>query len=577
MSKKCYLACLLCFLFMAAMGQKRNLTFYILETTDVHGNYFPRDYINRTEGRGSLCRTAGYVDDLRMRKGADHVLLLDNGDILQGQPSAYYYNYVDTISEHVCAAVLNEMRYDAVGIGNHDIETGHSVYDRWVSQLEMPALGANVIDTDTEAPYWKPYTIIKKDGVRFAILGLVTPAIPQWLPEALWKGLRFDDMVETARKYMPEIKRQAAVVIGLFHSGVGEADAIGNGLENASLQVAKNVPGFDLILCGHDHRMALTQIVNTVGDTVMVMNAGPNATHLAQATIHLTKKNGHVGEKKIETTLIDITGREPDRMFIETFAKAQRDIENYVGRKIGTCEESLSVKSAFFGPSSFIDFIHRLQLDISGSDISFTAPLSLDAEIPAGDIHVSDMFNLYKYENRLCVMRLSGKEIRDWLEYSYDGWTVQMKSADDHMLRFAPEYINASERWQRLATPCYNFDSAAGLLYTVDLTKERGRKVIIERLADGRPFSEDSIYSVAVNSYRAEGGGGHVTEGAGIAPNDIARRIVWRSERDLRYYMMEKIAAAGTISPKTLNQWRFVPEDRVRKAALRDEAILYGN
>lgn len=567
--------CLLCLLSVDTMGQKKNITFYILETTDVHGNYFPRDYINRTAGMGSLSRVSGYVDDLRMRKGSDHVLLLDNGDILQGQPSAYYYNYVDTVSPHACASVLNYMQYDAVGIGNHDIETGHAVYDRWVSELEMPALGANVVDTETGKPYWKPYTIIKKDGVRFAILGLLTPAIPQWLPETLWHGLRFEDMTETARRYMPEMKQKADVVIGLFHSGVGDADATRSSLENATLQVAKNVPGFDLILCGHDHRMTLRQIVNTAGDTVMVMNAGPNATHLAEATLHLTKKNGHIKDKKWETTLIDLTGRESDKAFMETFHREQQIVEDYVDKKIGTCEASLSVRPSFFGPSPFIDFIHQLQLDISGADISFTAPLSLDAEIATGDIHVGDMFNLYKYENRLCVMRLSGKEIKDWLEYSYDGWIQQMQSSEDHMLRFDPENMYAKEKWQRLSTPCYNFDSAAGLLYKVDLTKRKGERVIIDRLADGRSFAEDSTYNVAVNTYRAEGGGGHVTKGAGINPNEMKRRIVWRSERDLRYYMMQCISKEKVISPKALNQWEFIPISWVQKATLTDRKILF--
>lgn len=558
-----------------ASGQKKTISFQIIETTDVHGNYFPYDFINRADGEGSLSRICGYVEDLRMRKGSEHVLLLDNGDILQGQPAAYYYNYIDTTDTHVCASILNFMRYDAACVGNHDVETGHAVYDRWAAQLEMPLLGANVINTETGSPYWKPYTIIKKDGIRFAVLGLLTPTIPNWLPKELWTGMDFDDMVSTAKMYMPEMQKQADVVIGLFHSGVGDADALGERIENASLQVARQVPGFDLILCGHDHRQALRKVANIKGDSVVVLNAGPNATHIAKATLTITKKGKHITSKAINAEIVDICGRQPDLTFLETFRREQNKITAFINAKIGTNDMVLSAKDAFFGPSPFVDFIHKMQLDISQADISFSAPLSLEAKIDSGDIHVSDMFNLYKYENKLCVMRLSGQEIKDYLEYSYAGWTNQMTSPRDHMLRFSKENIHAEDHWQRLETPSYNFDSAFGLLYDVDLTKPKGEKISITSLADGRPFSSDSTYSVAINSYRAGGGGDLLTDGAGIAHDSLEARIIWRSEYDLRYYLMQEIKKAGGIQVPSEKHWKFIPEAWVKETAPRDYKVLF--
>lgn len=556
-------------------SQTRRLTFQLIATTDVHGNYFPRDYINRTAGEGSLSRICGYVEEQRARYGSEHVVLLDAGDILQGQPTAYFYNYIDTTDTHVCASILNYMRYDVACIGNHDVETGHSVYDRWAAQLDMPLLGANVVTAATGKPYLKPYTLIKKDGVRFAVLGLLTPRIPDWLPETLWQGLAFEDMVTTARKYMPEMRRQADVVVGLFHSGMGSQEDTTRYAENATLQVVQSVPGFDLVFFGHDHREALRRVVNTAGDTVVILNPGANARRVAQATLHLAKRHGRVSSRQVEPTIVDICQRLPDVSFLDTFWREQDMVQRFADEEIATNPTPLSSRSAFFGPSPFVDYIHSLQLRLTHADISFAAPLSLDMEIPAGSVRVSDLFNLYKYENSLYVMRLTGREVKDYLEYSYSGWTNVMTTPADHLLRFDATKLNAPERWQRLEVSSYNFDSAAGLLYTVDLTKPRGEKVVISTLAEGRPFSPDSTYFVALNSYRAGGGGNLLTYGAGIPRDSLSSRIVWRSDRDLRHYMLEELRSQGVLRAEALKQWRFIPEEWAREAAQRDYKILF--
>lgn len=566
---------LLCSLLCLGAGaQKRSVKISVVETTDVHGNYLPYDFINAKEGTGSMARIAAYVNNLRTQKGDDHVVLIDNGDILQGQPSAYYYNYIDTTSAHLCAEVLNHMRYDAATVGNHDIETGHAVYDRWVSQCKMPMLGANVIRTKDETTYWKPYTIIERQGVRIAVLGMITPGIPMWLPENLWTGLRFDDLAETARKYMPEMRRKADVVIGLLHSGVGSDDATPKGAENAAVYVARTVPGFDVIFCGHDHRRANRVVVNTEGDSVIVLNPAAQAQAVAQADLTLTFKGKKLTGKAIAHNIVDITAETPAPAFMAHF-KAQNDrVKAFTSEVIGHNETELTTLPAFFGPSAFIDFIHQMQLSISGADISFTAPLAFDAAIPAGDLHVSDMFNLYRYENMLYVMELTGKEIKDYLEFSYAGWTQQMRSADDHLLLFRDDAASLSDAWQRLKTPSYNFDSAAGIRYTVDVTKPTGSKVSIESMADGQPFSESRTYRVAVNSYRGNGGGGLLTQGAGIAESELTKRIVWSTDKDLRYYLMQAIRKQGDINPQPLNLWKFIPEDWAAKAAVRDAKLL---
>ncbi|MBQ7540597.1 MAG: bifunctional metallophosphatase/5'-nucleotidase, partial [Bacteroidaceae bacterium] len=561
MNKSLFLSLLMSLLttFNANSQQKVSLRF--LCTSDVHGNYLPYDFIAGQPWEGGLSRVATFVQQQRETLGDDAVLLFDNGDILQGQPTSYYYNYMDTVSTHFCAAALNYLRYDVGTIGNHDIETGHPVYDRWTRQCNFPILAANAIDTRTEKPYWKPYTILERKGLRIAVIGMITPAIPQWLAEVLWSGLRFDDMVETAKHWVKVVKEteKPDLIIGLFHSGVGNPDHTGLLNEQATLQVAKNVPGFDLIFCGHDHREFHGDITNVEGRKVCVANTGPNGMNVAIGDIVYNKRKKVC--EKVEVSLADIRNITPHTEFVNHFVSQFRIVNRFTHEKIGHFDTGIDTKPAYFGPSAFVDFIHTLQLELSGADVSFAAPLSFDAAIPAGDIHVSEMFRLYRFENMLYVMKLSGKEIKDYLEFSYDGWVNTMKSADDNMLLMKENPKQYTEAWQRLVTPSYNFDSAAGLLYTVDLRKAKGQRVSIKSFADGRPFELDAIYRVALNSYRGNGGGNLLTKGAGIAPDRLKDRIVWSTEKDLRFYMIEAISQHGNVAPKTLNQWKFIPED----------------
>ena len=156
----------------------------------------------------------------------------------------------------------------------------------------------------------------------------------------------------------------------------------------------------------------------------------------------------------------------------------------------------------------------------------FAAPLSYDAEICKGDIFVNDMFNLYKYENMLYTMRLTGKEIRDALEMSYGLWTNRMKSPDDHILLLREKHREGATDRGSFKNFSFNFDSAVGIVYTVDVTKPDGEKVAILSMADGTPFDMDKMYKVAVNSYRGNGGGELLTKGSGISQDELKERII---------------------------------------------------
>lgn len=550
----------------------KTATLRLVETSDVHGAFFPYDFIERRSMEGTMARVSSYVQRQRKDFG-NRFILMDNGDILQGQPTCYYYNYVKPNLPNVAAEVINYLKYDAETFGNHDIETGHKVYDKWIKEVQCPMLGANIINDTTRKPYVQPYTILQRDGVRIAILGMLTPAIPNWLHQSLWSGLYFEDMVRAARKWVKILREQehADLIIGLFHSGWEGGISTQHYDEDATRKVAEEVEGFDVIFFGHDH----TEHNSTTNNGVLCLNPSCNAVKVAEATITLKRVSNlwHVTHK--EGRIVDIRNEEIDQQFVRHFQPQIDSIRSFVSHQIGTFLTPIRSRDAFFGSAPFTDYIHELQLSITSADISFNAPLTFDSEIKAGPVYMSDMFKLYRYENQIYTLRMTGHEIRNYLEMSYDLWVNTMQSPDDHIM-LLNEYAMKDRQRMGFKNLTFNFDSAAGIDYEVDVTKPDGQKVRILRFTDGRSFDESKWYRVAMNSYRGNGGGELLARGAGIPFDSIPSRIMFMSEYDQRHYLTQRIEREQNIKAKALNNWRFVPEVWTIPAIQRDRKLIFG-
>ena len=576
----------------------KTVTLKFIETTDVHGMFFPTNYTTGKAVGGSMARVSSYVKSQRATYG-NNLILLDNGDILQGQPTNYYWNFIDTQDENIAASVVNYMGYDAQTFGNHDIETGHNCYDKWNREVKCPILAANMINAETGHPYTNPYKIIEREGVKIAILGMTTPAVPNWLSESLWSGIRFEEMVSCTRKWVKTIKEKENpdLIIGLFHSGLKGGITNDEYDENATLAVALRVHGLDAIFYGHDHLSNFgfirqyeektddypfyfitkdggpsSAVSLSKTDSVLIVNPGSNAYNVGEATITLTMQNNKVVSKKITGQLVSMKSMPIDEEYMNYFADDIRRLQEYTTKKIGTFESSMNMGDAFFGSSAFIDFIHNIQMKTTGADISFTGPLAINTTINAGTVTTADMFNLYKFENTLYVIQMTGAEIKNYLEMSYGQWTNQMKSSDDHILLFDDKN---NERNNGFKNFYGNFDSAAGIDYTVDVTKPEGQKVHILKMSNGQPFDTTKMYKVAINSYRGNGGGELLTKGAGIPKEELKSRIIYRSELGLRHYLAEEIQKQGSVNPKPNNNWRFIPENLVAPAIQRDRELLF--
>lgn len=558
----------------------------VIETSDVHGHFFPYDFMEQRPIKGTLSRANTYIKEQRKKYGDDRFLLIDNGDILQGQPCVYWSNYVMPEDENIAASVINYMNYDAETVGNHDIEPGHKVYDKWIREVHCPVLGANIVKEEYKNAEahpkhiytgLKPYSVHYKDGVKIVVIGMLTPAIPNWLNKSIWKGMEFEDMTACAKKWVKYVKEteKPDLIFGLFHSGFSGGIKTAEYEEDATEAVAREVPGFDIIFFGHDHQVHNLWVTNKAGQKVLCIDPSCYVENVAEAEITLTYKKGKLTQKQINGNIVSVLDKQIDQQMVDDFQPTIDKVKQFVSQKIGYFKNPIYTRESFFGNSAFTDLIHNLQMSISKADISFNAPLAFDTTIKAGEVTQADMFKLYRFENLLFVLRMTGEEIRKHLEFSYSMWTNTMTSPDDHALRLNN---NTKKDQQRTGFQYYtfNFDSACGIDYEVDLTKPDGQKVKILRMSNGEPFDEKKWYKVVMNSYRANGGGELLTRGAGIPKDSLESRVLFHTDLDQRHYLTEEIKRQGTIDPQKNNNWKFVPEAWVKPALERDRKQLFG-
>lgn len=550
-------------------------TFRILTTNDVHGRYFDSLYV--TDGTiNALTNVSWYADSIRTAAGEENVILLDAGDCLQGDNAAYYFNYADTVSKHIFARMVEYMGYDAIAVGNHDIEAGHKVYDRMIETMEVPFLAANALRTDDGRPYFQEYVTLKRHGIRITVIGFTNPNIKSWLSPLLWDGMTFESLLPMAQEVVDRVKEEekSDVVIVLTHSGTGDGD--GSQLESQGLDLFKSLRGVDFIICAHDHSPVVHK-----NDSICLINAGSHCRNLGSGTVTVRVEDGKVVSKTLDAGLIPLDKEKVDMQMREMFRNDYEAVKAFTLKEVGELRTDLRTRDAYRGMSDYLNLLHTISLGCTPAQISFAAPLTFNGSVNAGTLVYNDLFTIYPFENQLFVVKMTGEEIKDYLEYSYDMWINTIDSADDRLLKIVndPDPRTGQQQWSFI-NRSYNFDSAGGLVYKVDVTRPKGERVLIESLADGNPFEESAEYNVAMTSYRASGGGGIMRKGAGIDTDRISDRVVeyYPEIRDILYdYLLKN----GEIDPEkigdreVIGEWKFVPESLVSKAMDRDMLLLF--
>jgi len=546
-------------------------TLHIVTTGDVHGSWFDEPYVDGQAKRTSLMSVNAWVDSLRQAVGRQNVLLLDAGDCLQGDNAVFYYNYLSPEGEHPFVQLVSYMGYDAVAVGNHDIETGHPVYDKINEQLRargIPFLAANAVAEDGQ-PYFTPYKIFRRGGLKVAVIGFTNPNMKAWLDEPVWSGIRFDSLIPCAQEWVDRIreKEHPDVVVVLTHSATGNGD--NSILEAQGLDLLESLQGVDVLVCSHDHIPFVKE-----KDGTWLINGGARAGNVGHAVVTVSKAAG----KQISGGTVRMDKNKVDETMKEHFRPVFEQVKAFTLEPVGHLGIELHTRDAYKGMCDYVNLVHTVQLESSGAQLSFAAPLTFNGTVKPGLVIFNDMFTIYPFENQLYVLKLKGSEVKDYLEFSYDGW---IQKPCKHVLRITdePDPRTGAPRWSFVGRT-YNFDSAAGLVYTVDVTRPVGCRVQIKSLADGTPFDPEAWYTVAMTSYRASGGGDLLLQGAGLDPDELDERVVSRGaeirQEIYHFFKAHDVVDAALVGDKSvIGAWSFVPEKTVGPLMEKDLALIF--
>lgn len=563
---------ILFFVLLVTACSPRERTLHIVTTGDVHGSWFDEPYVEGQAKKTSLMSVYAWVDSLRRSVGKQNVLLLDAGDCLQGDNAPYYYNYVETEGEHLFVQLVAYMGYDAIAVGNHDIETGHKVYDKIAAQLQahgIPFMGANAIDVKTGNAYFTSYEVFERGGLRVAVLGFTNPNMEAWLDEPIWEGMRFESLIPSVQDWVDRVREQENpdLVVVLTHSGTGNGDGLS--LESQGLDLLNSLHDVDVLVCSHDHRPYVKEKNGT-----WLINGGARAGNVGHVTVSKAKD----GTKKIHGETVRMNKDKVGQAMKKQFQPAFELVKGFTLQPVGQLSMELRTRDAYKGMSDYVNLVHTVQLESSGAQISFAAPLTFNGSVKAGQVIYYDMFTIYPFENQLYVMKMKGSEIKNYLEYSYDGW---IQTPGQHVLKIEdePDARTGASKWSFVGRT-YNFDSAAGLVYTVDVTKPFGKRVKISSMADGSRFDPDAWYNVAMTSYRASGGGDLLLDGGGLDKEELEERTVARLP-EVRMMIYQYFTQHGTVNASlirdrsVLGEWHFVPEKVVAPLMEKDMNLIF--
>jgi 2',3'-cyclic-nucleotide 2'-phosphodiesterase/3'-nucleotidase len=559
---------LLFLVFAAAASGAERTTVIILATTDVHGYILPYDdFLQQPAARG-LAKVATIVKQIR--KENPHALLIDCGDTIEGSPLAALYAAQlrrgdPQAGPNPVILAMNEMEYDAMVVGNHEFNYGMPVLLRAKKESQFPWLSANIIplanavealavqkrefskaQATIEERVFEPMIVEDVEGVTVAILGLTTPVIPNWERAEHIEGYRFESAVDSAKEWVRYARqnRKADVVVVAAHLGLersldtGEPSPSQLPGENAVEEIARTVPGIDAIIYGHTHQEMAGKAIHGV----TLAQAKNWAQSLAEVTITLERANDEAPWKVVEkkSRVIAVTDAiEPDAAVLKAVEVYQLATQKYLDTPVAEARAPLDTRLGRVADTGALDAIHEVQLAAGEADVSLAAMFNTNVRIPAGPITVRQLAALYIYENTLLVIEATGKTLKDALEHSARFFNGNPPGINPQVLGF-------------------NYDTAAGVSYKIDLSRPVGDRIQELRFQDA-PLAADQKLRLAINSYRHAGGGGYtMLRGA---------KVLWQSTESVRQLMIDYYTRKKVIEGRPDNNWEIVPE-AAKKALL---------
>lgn len=566
---------------IASCNEKRpdEAELLILYTSDVMNYSLPYDFIKDRPSEVSLANFASYVRQKREELG-DQCLVLDNGNKLLGTVPAGYYNYIDTETEPLAFRTERLIGYDAVGIGDKDLDSPLLLHpQRWNPKRQPSIICANLINSETGEPVFQPYKIFERQGIRIAVLGLMSPNLLVWMPEEDRKDIDVEDMIECAAKWMPIIQEEHPdLVVGLCGANLRYQEG-GNTLDtyknpNGSVPTAIRVPGFDVMLMGGSSEREVFDVRNDAGDIVKCIQTGTTCSHCGEVRVSF-QREGNNYKKEITTSIVDLKPFKADDDYCRQLSSVLDTISNWLHEPYGELGDTLFGADGFYAPDAYRQLIHKAQLWFTGADISMASCLIPSDTIFPGTINTGTLFRLFPYANAIELIELQGQDIVAFLEYANGLQFETIKGPEDPLLALKRDaqgnIVYNSEGIPSLAFSPNTFTSAAGIKYTVDVSKPVGQRVRVLSMADGSPFDMRKTYKVVINSFQGKDGGQFFSKGLGWDRATIELHAVPRPQFSVRYALQEYIRAmeGDVIHLNPTGSWQLIPESYVSAAVAR--------
>ncbi len=559
-------------------GGRKKFTLTVLGTTDLHNNVFNWDYFKNVpyaDAAGNkigIAQAATLINAMRAERGAANTLTIDAGDTIQGTPLAYYFAKIKPISatvKHPMALAMNAIGYDAAGLGNHEFNYGVPLLRTWEKQLDFPLLGANVHDAVSGGRAFTPYVLkrVRTDNgwVTVGLVGFVTPGCALWDRDNVQGKLDFNGIVEEARVVIPQVKAAGAdIVIVTSHSGATPGSSYGDALpfpENASTQLAEEVPGIDAILVGHAHLEIPERFVTNkaTGKQVLLTEPLKWGMRVSVMDLELAKVRGQWTVTSAHSHLLDAKTADPDPAVVRAVQAGHEATVTYVNEVIGTSTAPLSTATACWEDCAAIDAINYVQASTIKAELangpaaglpvlSIAAAFSRAVDVKAGPLTIRDVAGLYIFDNTLLSVKVTGAQVKAYLE-----WSAQYFKPVTATTAAAQDVTNAVTATAPNGTPDYNYDVVYGLdaplNYEIDLARPAGDR-IANLSYDGEPLRSDQEFALAINNYRQSGGGNF--------PAVKSAPVLSNSQQEIRQRIIDYVVDRGTLDVALFSQanWR---------------------
>ncbi|HEY4306670.1 MAG TPA: 5'-nucleotidase C-terminal domain-containing protein [Gemmatimonadaceae bacterium] len=509
----------------------------IAATTDIHGRVRGWDYyLNAPDTLRGLTRIGTIIDSLR-RVSRLQPVVIDAGDIIQGNPLAFAAARIDSTIANPVIAAMNKIDYDAAVVGNHEFNYGLKYLDKAVREAQFPLLATNVYQPDGTRKF-RSWSLSSRLGVRIAVVGATTPGSMVWDRDNLNGKLEVRDIVPEVRAAVRDARGSGAdVVVVALHSGLNEPSSYDTvstkiGSENVAARVAKEVPGIDLIVYGHSHK----EMADTMIGTTLLMQPKNWAQSVAIAHLRVegTRSRGfHVTAHR--STLVQAHGHTEEPQVLAATQEGHRAGVAYATQTVGSTSQAWRADSGRVIDSPLIDFILSVEQKATGAQLASTAIFDRGASVGPGAITVAQLAALYPYDNTLRAVRITGAQLRAYLEQS-----ARYFRKHDGVYDTDPEI------------PGFNYDVVSGVDYTIDIDRPSGER-ITKLQYQGRDVLPTDSFTMALNNYRQTGGGGFSM--LRDAP------VVYDHQQEIRQLLIDEVRARGTFKPNDYFQknWQLLP------------------